>query len=43
MEMAMIATHKGYHAFTAPTCLVAKEPNHLTTCNTVESERVLFA
>ena len=36
----MTETHEGYHAFTAPTWLVAKEPDHLTTCNTVESERV---
>ena len=39
----MTATHEGYHAFTAPTWLVTKEPDHLTTCNTVESERVLFS
>ena len=38
----MTATHKGYHAFTASNWLVAKEPDHLTTCNTVETERVLF-
>ena len=42
LGMIMTATHKGYHAFTAPTWLVAKEPDNLTTCNTVESERVLF-
>ena len=35
----MTATHQGYHAFTAPKWLGAKEPDHLTTCNTVESER----
>ena len=39
----MMATHEDYHAFTASTRLVAKEPDHLTTCNTVESERVLFS
>ena len=39
----MTATHEGYHAFTAPTRLGAKEPDHLTTCNAVESERKLFA
>ena len=39
----MTATHEGYHAFTASTWLVAKEPDHLTTCNTVEPERLLFA
>ena len=36
----MTATHKGYHAFTVPTRLGAKEPDQLTTCNAVESERV---
>ena len=30
-------------ALTAPTGLGAKKPDQLTTCNTVESERVLFA
>ena len=39
----MTSTHEGYHAFTAPTQLVAKEPDHLTPCNTVESERVSFS
>ena len=43
MEMTMTATYKGYYASTAPTCLRVKEPDHLTTCNTVESERVMFA
>ena len=38
----MTKTYQGFHAFTAPTWLVAKEPDHLTTCNTVESGRVLF-
>lgn len=39
----MTRTHEAYHAFTDPTKLVAKKPDHLTTCYTVESERVLFA
>ena len=34
----MRGTHEGYRAFTVPTWLVAKKPDHLTTCNTVESE-----
>ena len=36
------ATHQGCHGFTAPIKLGAKVPNHLTTCNTVESERALL-
>lgn len=39
----MTTTYEGYSAFTAPIRLGAKEPDHLTTCNTVKSERVLFA
>ena len=38
----MTATYEGHHSFTAPTWLGAKEPGHLTTCNTVESENGLF-
>ena len=34
-----IGTHEGYHAFTAPTWLVAKEPDQLTTCNAVEPDK----
>ena len=36
------ATHERYHDFTAPTWLGAKEPDHLTTCNTVESKKRLL-
>ena len=43
LETTMAATYEGYHAFTAPTWLGPKEPDQLTACNTVESERVLFA
>ena len=37
--MAVTATYEGYLASTSLTCLGAKEPDHLTTCNTVESEK----
>ena len=42
-EIKMTATYEGYHAFTTPTWIVANEPDQLTTCNTMETERVLFA
>ena len=42
-QMTMTGTHEVYHACTAPSRLFAQEPDHLTPCNTVESERVLFA
>ena len=41
--MAVTATYEGYLASTSLTCLGAKEPDHLTTCNTMESERMMFA
>ena len=35
----MIATHKGIQAFAAQTRLGTKEPDRLTTCNTVQSKK----
>ena len=35
----MTSTYEGYYAFTDPTRLGAKQPDHLTTCNAVESEK----
>ena len=42
LEMTANRTHQGCHFFTAPTWLGAKEPDHWTTCNTVEYEGALL-
>ena len=37
-EIVSSGTYKNFHSFTATVRLGAKVPNHLATCNTVESE-----
>ena len=38
LEIVNSETHKNFHTFTTTVRLGAKVPNHLATCNTVESE-----